>query len=283
MKTPIRRTIKGRIGRFAATSRMLEHRFRSKMVIVTFHRVSDAVPEGGLVHSSSKFEDYCKFFRRYFRVVPLSEQVAGCSAANELGGTLSITLDDGYRDNFEVAAPILLKLNLPATFFVVTGFIGTQIVAPWDRHLVRQPGWMDWDQLRSLSSDGFEIGSHTDSHLDLGVADAETARAELELSRRKLEEQLDKPAQLFAYPFGARKNISDVSLKLVRETGFSCCLACYGGPNALTTSPFNLTRISIAQGFENPDGFAFDMFFGRGTCVAEPVMTGCPSPWARRP
>src|SRR4029077_17503594 len=74
MKTPIRRKIKGTIGRFAATSRLLEHRFRSKMVIVTFHRVSDAVPEGGLVHSSSKFEDYCEFFRQHFKVVPLSEQ-----------------------------------------------------------------------------------------------------------------------------------------------------------------------------------------------------------------
>jgi peptidoglycan/xylan/chitin deacetylase (PgdA/CDA1 family) len=278
MKTPIRRKIKGTIGRFAATSRLLEHRFRSKMVIVTFHRVSDAVPEGGLVHSSSKFEDYCEFFRQHFKVVPLSEQVAGCSAANDLGGTLSITLDDGYRDNFEVAAPILRKLNLPATFFVVTGFIGTQIVAPWDRQLVRQPGWMDWDQLRSLASDGFEIGSHTDSHLDLGVADAATARAELELSRRKLEEQLDRPAQLFAYPFGARKNISDVALELVRETGFSCCLACYGGPNALTTSPFSLTRIPIAEGFRNPDQFTFDMCFGRGTCVAEPVRTAAHHP-----
>lgn len=272
MKTPIARKIKGTIGRFAATSRLLEHHFRSKMVIVTFHRVSDVLPEDGMTHSSSKFEDYCEFFRHHFKVVPLSEQVAGCSGANDLGGTLSITLDDGYRDNYEVAAPILRKLNLPATFFVVTGFIGTQKVAPWDRELVRQPGWMDWDQLRSLAAEGFEIGSHTESHLDLGTADAESARADLRTSRRKLEEQLDRPAPLFAYPFGARKNLSEVSREVIREMGFSCCLACYGGPNALATSPFNLTRISIAQGFETPDQFAFDMFFGRGTCVAEPVM-----------
>jgi peptidoglycan/xylan/chitin deacetylase (PgdA/CDA1 family) len=272
MRTPIRRKIKGAIGRLAASSRALEHRFRSKRVIVTFHRVSDALPEDRMTHSSSKFEEYCQFFRQHFRVVPLSEQVAGGSGANHLGGTLSITLDDGYLDNFEVAAPILRKLNLPAAFFVVTGFVGTRTVAPWDRELVRQPGWMDWDQLRSLASDGFEIGSHTDSHLDLGVADAATARAELEISRRKLEEQLGSPTRLFAYPFGARNNISQVSMDLVRETGFSCCLACYGGPNDLSTSPFDLTRISIAQGFETPDQFAFDMFFGRGTCVAEPMM-----------
>jgi len=274
VKTPIRRRIKGSIGRFAATSRVLEQRFRSKMVIVTFHRVSDALPGDRMTHSSSRFQEYCDFFREHFKVVPLSEQVAGRSGVNDLGGTLSITLDDGYRDNFEVAAPILRKLNLPATFFVITGFIGTQTAAPWDRQLVRQPGWMDWNQLRSLASEGFEIGSHTDSHLDLGVASAGAVRADLAVSRRKLEEQLDRPAQLFAYPFGGRQNISEVSRELVRETGFSCCLACYGGPNDLTTSPFDLTRISMAEGFGTPQEFAFDMFFGRGTCVAEPMMTG---------
>jgi peptidoglycan/xylan/chitin deacetylase (PgdA/CDA1 family) len=94
-----------------------------------------------------------------------------------MGGTLSITFDDGYRDNYEVAAPILKRLDLPATFFVTTGFIGTRRVAPWDQNLVRQPGWMDWDQVRSLASQGFEIGCHTDTHIDMGTADEQTVRA----------------------------------------------------------------------------------------------------------
>ena len=177
MRTTIRRTVKGTIGRVAAITRVLERRFQSKMIIVTFHRVNDTLPEDGMTHSSATFEEYCKFFRKHFKVIPLSQQVAGCDSASELGGTLSITLDDGYRDNFEIAAPILRKLNLPATFFVATGFIDSQTVAPWDRHLVRQPGWMDWQQLRSLASQGFEIGSHTGCHIDLGTAEAETMPA----------------------------------------------------------------------------------------------------------
>ena len=265
----MKKKIKEAVGRLAGLTGFLEHRFRSKIVIVMFHRVDDASPDNHLVHSSSKFEEYCEFFRKHFRVVPLSEQVAACNAGNaaDLGGTLSITLDDGYRDNFEVAAPILRRLNLPATFFVVTGFVGTQTVAPWDRHLLRQPGWMDWDQLRTLASQGFEIGCHSDSHLDLGTADPVTVRADLQLSKRKLEEQLGRPAQLFAYPFGGPDNISDVSLKLVRETGFRCCLSAYGGANALSANPFNLKRIVIARGFETANQFAFDMVFGRGPCA----------------
>lgn len=258
-----RKEIKGTIGHIAGMTRILEHRFRSKMIIVAFHRVNDALPEDGLTHSSSKFEEYCEFFRKHFKVIPLSAQVAGRDAASELGGTLSITFDDGYRDNFEAAAPILRKLNLPATFFVTTGFIGSQTVAPWDRDLVRQPGWMEWDQLRCLASQGFEIGCHTDSHIDLGTADVETVRAELEVSKRKLEDQLGRPARLFAYPFGGRNNISERSRKLVREAGFICCVSCCGGVNAVTASPFALNRIPIAQGFGTPDQLGFDMAFGR--------------------
>src|ERR1700693_3674727 len=124
MKTPIAKRVKGAIGHAAGFAGVFARGFRSKMVIVAFHRVNDGMPEDGLTCSSAKFEKFCRFFRSHFRVIPLWEQVAGRDGTQALGGTLSITLDDGYRDNFEVAAPILRKLDLPATFFVTTGFIG---------------------------------------------------------------------------------------------------------------------------------------------------------------
>ncbi len=264
MKTPIAKRAKGLIGRAAALAGVFARDFRSKMVIVTFHRVRDDIPEDGLTCSSARFEKFCEFFRAHFRVISLAEQVAGCSAAKDMGGTLSITFDDGYRDNFEVAAPILRKLGLPATFFVVTGFIGTPTVAAWDRALPRQPGWMDWNQLRELASQGFDIGSHTDTHVDLGTADEQTARLELETSKRKLDEQLGKPVRLFAYPFGRRENISERARELVRQAGFACCISAAGGVNAPTsTSPFDLNRIVVGQGYAIPDQFGLDLLIGR--------------------
>jgi peptidoglycan/xylan/chitin deacetylase (PgdA/CDA1 family) len=263
MTTTIRKRIKGTIGRIAGSSGAISWRYRSKMISVAFHRVNDALPDDGITHSSATFRQYCEFFAANFRVVPLSEQVDACTAGETLGGTLSITLDDGYRDNFEVAAPILQRLKLPATFFVVSGFVGTQTVAPWDSHLLRQPGWMNWDQLRLLVSQGFEIGGHTESHVDLGTTDAETARLELEVSRRKLQERLDRPVKLFAYPFGGRNNICEPSRELVRTAGFSCCLSCFGGVNVPGTNPFAMNRIPIVKGFVNPEQFGFDLAFGR--------------------
>jgi len=259
----MRKRIKGTVGRIAGSSGAITWRYRAKMISVAFHRVNDAMPGDALTHSSALFQQYCEFFAAHFRVVPLSEQVDACTAGENLGGTLSITLDDGYRDNFEVAAPILRRLKLPATFFVVSGFMGTQTVAPWDSRLQPQPGWMDWDQLRSLISQGFEIGSHTESHVDLGTADAERVRSDLDVSRRKLQERLDRPVKLFAYPFGARINISERSRALVREAGFSCCLSCCGGVNGRGTNPFAMNRIPVVQGFVNPEQLGFDLAFGR--------------------
>ena len=221
------------------------------------------MPEDGLTCGSAKFEKFCEFFRRHFNVLPLSEQVAAWSAAKDMGGSLSITFDDGYRDNFEVAAPILRKLGLPAAFFVTTGFLGTRTIAPWDGALPQQPGWMDWDQVRLLAAQGFEIGNHTDTHIDMGTADAQTVRAELEISGRKLREQLGRPARLFAYPFGGPDNMCGRSLELVREAGFTCCVSCLGSSNAPGASPFNLNRIAMGQGLASPEQFGFDLLIGR--------------------
>ena len=184
MKTPIRRNDQGGNWRRGWVERCAREAFALQMIIVAFIAYQ-CLARGWMSPVPRSSSNTANYFAR-IKVIPLSEQVASCNAANDLGGALSITLDDGYRDNYEVAAPILRRLNLPATFFVTTGFIGTQTIAPWDHDLVQQPGWMDWEQVRSLSSQGFEIGCHTASHIDLGTADDRAARLELETSKRKL-------------------------------------------------------------------------------------------------
>jgi peptidoglycan/xylan/chitin deacetylase (PgdA/CDA1 family) len=263
LRTALIRGVKDALGRVAGMSGAYARHFRSHATIVAFHRVTDQLPEDDLTCGARKFETFCRFFQRHFRVLSLADQVELCSTGGNAGGTLSITFDDGYLDNATVAAPILKRLQLPATFFIATGFIGSQIVPPWDRKLPRQPGWMTWEHVRALAAQGFDIGNHSDGHIDLGSADADTIRTDLELSKRKLAEHLGKTSTLFAYPFGGRENISPRSRELVREAGFSCCAACYGGLNPATADPFSLNRIGIARWFATPDQLAFDLMTGK--------------------
>lgn len=263
MRTRAKKYVKTAIGHAAAMAGLYTRRLHSKMIVVAFHRVTDEMPGDSITCSSAKFEHFCEFFLEHFRVVPLSEQIAATLTGRDAGGSLSITFDDGYRNNYQVAAPILRRLNLPATFFVTTGFIGTDAVPPWDRHLSPPPSWMDWEQVRSLASQGFEIGSHTHTHLDLGAADVATVRAELQASQQKLREELGRPARFFAYPFGGRENISERSRELVREAGFDCCASCCGGVNPPTVDPYQINRIGIAEWFVTPQQLGFELLTGR--------------------
>ena len=263
MRVPVKKRLKSALGGVASAAGLYARSFRSKMLIIAFHRVNDHLPEDGLTCSSAKFAEFCRFFHDHFRVLSLSEQIAAGRAGENMGGTLSITFDDGYLDNFEVAAPILRALRLPATFFITTGFIDTKVVPFWDRELPAQPGWMQWDHVRMLARQGFEIGCHTNSHIDMGTADSQTVRRELEVSRDRLQKELGTAPPLFAYPFGGRGNISVESLAVVREVGFMCCASCYGGINDPAEDPFNLKRIPVAEWFATPHQFGYELLMGR--------------------
>jgi peptidoglycan/xylan/chitin deacetylase (PgdA/CDA1 family) len=245
--------VKSALGRLLASTGVFRKKIGDQETITAFHRVNDFLPLGdGLTCSSKMFREFCSFFKDNFEVVPLADQIQACRMGRPTGGTLSITFDDGYLDNYAVAAPILKDLGLTATFFVTTGFIQSKAVPFWDRGLPTQPGWMSWDQVRELARDGFDIGCHTVSHLDMGKSSPGQVRSELRESKSEIERQLGRPVSLFAYPFGARENINEASLSIVREEGFDCCVSCCGGVNSRATDPYNLNRLPISEWFATP-------------------------------
>jgi len=236
---------------------------RNAAVVVAFHRVDDADRSDTLTVDARLFERYCMFFRRHFRVVPLREIVQKLERGLEPRRELAITFDDGYRDNYDKAMPVLEKLSLPATFFVVSQWIGTDVVPRWDeRRGVRHP-WMTWDQVRSLHRRGFEIGAHTQHHVDLGQVGATEARDEIVGARLSLERQLAARVDLFAYPYGGRNNITNSNRALVKAARFRCCCSNFGGVNGPDTDPFDLLRIPISPWYASPHQFGFDVALGR--------------------
>lgn len=263
MTIGVKKALKSVAGRAAEAAGVVARQSSKAMTIVAFHRVNDEQPEDGLTCGAAKFGAFCRFFLKNFSVISLSEQIEGCRRGRIMDGTLSVTFDDGYADNFTVAAPILQRLGIPATFFVTTSFIGTSIVAPWDEALKVPPKWMSWEQVRELASRGFEIGSHTDTHVNLSTAAPSLIRADLMASKQKLERELGVLARSFAYPFGGREDISSASRELVREIGFECCLSCFGGVNGAHADPYFLQRVAIGEWFATPHQFALEYILGR--------------------
>lgn len=96
----------------------------ARLSILIFHRVLPApdplVPD---IPHAAEFETKMRWLRSWFNILPLDQAVDRLYAGGLPPRALAITFDDGYADNEEVAAPILERLGLSATFFVATGFL----------------------------------------------------------------------------------------------------------------------------------------------------------------
>jgi peptidoglycan/xylan/chitin deacetylase (PgdA/CDA1 family) len=242
---------------------------RNAAVIVAFHRIQQADRSDSLSIDATTFERHCRFYQRHFNVVPLRDIVDRITLGLPLDRHLAITFDDGYRDNFENARPVLEKLSLPATFFVVTEWMGTDVVPWWDEvRGVRHP-WMTWEEVRALHARGFEVGAHTRSHADLGKVSVREAREEVLGARLELERRLGSRVSSFAYPYGGRQHVTEASRAIVRSAGFRCCCSAFGGINPAGTDPFFLKRVPVSPQHTSPHQFGFEVATGRSVLAAQ--------------
>jgi peptidoglycan/xylan/chitin deacetylase (PgdA/CDA1 family) len=217
---------------------------RTALAVLLLHRVSDAIPEDGLTLSVGRFRRLCRLLRRDFRVVPLHEVFRLARAGTPPPPrTVAVTFDDCYRDNL-AAARILSEHGLPATFFLPTAFVGSDRVFPWDRGLPRLPN-LTWEDVRVMAGLGFELGSHTITHADLGSVPAEQALRELVGSKAELEGRLGVAVRWLAYPFGGVGNFRREILDLAADAGYEGCLSGYGGLVGAQADPRLLPRVPV--------------------------------------
>jgi peptidoglycan/xylan/chitin deacetylase (PgdA/CDA1 family) len=140
-----------------------------------------------------------------------------------------LTFDDGSETTYSTALPLMQRYGFTGVSYIVYNYIGT-------------PNYMSADQIRALHSVGWEVGSHSLSHVDL-TARPDRQMDEIVQSRRQLESLLGVPITSFAYPFGAYD--SD-SVRYVHTAGYVAALGL--GNEALqgTKNLFYLYRQAIA-------------------------------------
>jgi len=101
---------------------MLKDFLKERCFAVNYHYVEDPSPEtkGIFPCAIADFERAVAFLSQKFKVVPLDELYS--YVGDESGkGVCAITFDDGLRDQFKNAVPILKKYAAPATFFIISG------------------------------------------------------------------------------------------------------------------------------------------------------------------
>lgn len=127
---------------------------------------------------------------------------------------VSLTFDDGDADNFTLA-PLLRQYNVPATFYIPSGLVGTA-------------GYMTWDELKTLQDSGSEIGGHSLDHVKVSGLDPATLQHEICDDRQNLVAHGFTPVT-FAYPFG---NYDPAVLAMLKQCGYLGARTIRDGPQS---------------------------------------------------
>lgn len=139
-----------------------------------------------------------------------------------------LTFDDGYRDFYTDAYPILKKYHIHATAYVVPGFLD-------------MPNYMFTYQIRNIVNEGLvEIGAHTVHHVWLKDMSYDEAAKEIEDSKKMLENEFAIRVVSFAYPYGA---FDKQALDLVRKAGFWTAVSTVPGIDANVNDRYFLYRL----------------------------------------
>ena len=158
--------------------------------VLLYHSVGGP---GGV--SARAFARQIEYLAHRFRTIVLSDlPETARSAPDNWSGVACVTFDDGYRDNIDVALPVLEAFGVPATFFLVPSFLGASFPTG---HPVMSAG-----QARQLLALGHEVGAHSLTHPRLTRVGCEQARREIAGSKARLEDLLGGAVHAFAYPKG---------------------------------------------------------------------------------
>jgi peptidoglycan/xylan/chitin deacetylase (PgdA/CDA1 family) len=284
-------------------------------VILMYHSVQEH-PEQyndsiglGIIHATTVFARQMELVAQRYDPVTIEDILAFLKEERQLPRRpVAVTFDDGFADNFELAAPILGRFGIRAAFYLTVDLIGTP-QAPWycrlrhafgatrkttwqdprNKHLwnlsisaerngallgafdacapmagarleaavgsiereleveplaERQPLMMDWEQARKLCDAGHLVGSHTLTHPNVAHLATEEARIELTESRRRLQQELFRPAAHFSYPHPALDpHWTSSTVALTAEAGYLTAVTTTGGPIRPGDDPRTLKRI----------------------------------------
>jgi peptidoglycan/xylan/chitin deacetylase (PgdA/CDA1 family) len=205
-----------------------------RLVVLAYHRVNDLDSDTSpYTVAPRQFEEHVRYAKDRFHVITFAEALRMRSSRDAAEDCLVITFDDGFRDNFTNAAPILERHGVRACLFLTTDLVDA---APSGTQPDFSLSGMSWDEARELRDRGFELGVHARTHRNLAAMPIEDARQEILLSKARMEEMLGEPVSYFAYPGGKWRTHFNDAVRTVAGKEFSVCCTTMRGRNSLSSA-----------------------------------------------
>lgn len=152
------------------------------------------------------------------------------------GKCFHLSFDDGFRNNFTNALPVLRRRRVPGLFFVPSGLVGAdyELARHYCLETTDYTGvieMMRWPDLEALLDAGCEIGSHTRTHARFSEVSGDPAALESEIlgSKKDLEAKLGFDCKYISWPFGTLSDADARSLEMVRQSGYAACFGAFRG------------------------------------------------------
>ncbi len=193
------------------------------------------------------FAEQVKFLaRNRYTTIGLGEAVRRLGAKEQHSDRpVVLTFDDGYRDFYTEALPVLSRFGYTATVFLPTAFIG---------HTEQQFNGMPcltWSQVRDLHHAGIDVGSHTVTHPQLRALRRNEIEHEVRHSKETIEDSLGDPVESFSYPYAfpeADRAFRQTVRAVLAEAGFRNGVSTIIGTANRSSDTLLLERLPVNSG-----------------------------------
>jgi peptidoglycan/xylan/chitin deacetylase (PgdA/CDA1 family) len=212
-----------------------------------YHSISNT--NGQSVHpyydtatSTGRFAEQMLFLHdNGYSAIDLTELLKFVTCGKPLGKSVAITFDDGFRNFYTDAFPILRHYGFAATVFLPTGYIGTT-------KRFKNEDCLTWGEVRELHDAGVAFGSHTVTHPQLTLTTSRQLEYELRQSKETIEEQIGAAVRAFSYPFAFPECKREFTGRLrdkLQACGYECGVCTAVGTVAQDADRFFLKRLPV--------------------------------------
>lgn len=214
--------------------------------ILMYHRIQDGL---GARHAYFETRTSPSVFERQMQhLASHGYQAIGLNQAIDANSTsvpsraVVITFDDGYRDFYTEAFPILSRFGFTATVFLISGLVGT------NSSIAGKTEYMSWNEVRDAYARGITFGSHTVTHPQLERLTAEELDRELNASKETIESELGTRVYSFSYPYAFpehKRPLIDKLRSRLESFGYENAVSTLIGTATCASEPYALPRLPI--------------------------------------
>lgn len=211
--------------------------------VLTYHRIrpyklKDSKSARSYITTPEVFEAELQYLHdNHYSVISVDDLLLAFKGKPLPEKPVVLTFDDGYKEQYTYAFPLLEKYHDTATFFIYTNAVSNY------------GDFMTWDEVVDLHAKGMTIAAHTKSHPKLTKEKTKEKIIDEVLGSKKiLEQKISAPVVYFAYPYGLYNSTVE---SVIMNAGFEAAFGLQSGKKQSYSTRFTLHRTNMGSSLES--------------------------------